>query len=390
MKTEVGIIGAGPAGLMLARILQAHGIESVILERRSRDYVLGRIRAGVLEQGTVDTLTAYGLGERLAREGIPIDVLQIRWAGHSNVIPIRDENGRRLTTYGQAKVVRDLIEQREADGLPILFDAPAERLDDIEDEPVIHFKNGGAACRLECAYIAGCDGYRGISRNYIPSATARSYLREYPFAWFGVLAEAAPHPEVRGFAHSTRGLAVASARSETIGRLYLQVDPDFDIHAMSDDQIWDELDRRLNDCSGARLNRGPIIERNLARLRGFVCEDMRFGRLLIAGDAAHIVPPSGAKGLNLAIGDARVMAEALRSKLRDGNDRILEDYSQICLKRIWPTVHWSCTMSDNLHMFPYQSDFDTQMQYENLRHWMCTEIGQRRFRAAILGLPYEI
>jgi p-hydroxybenzoate 3-monooxygenase len=390
MKTEVGIIGAGPAGLMLARILQSHGIETVILERRSRDYVLGRIRAGVLEQGTVDTLTAYGLGDRLAREGIPIDSMQIRWAGQNNVIAIRDENGRRLTTYGQAKVVRDLIEQREADGLPLIFEAPVDRLEDIEDAQIIHFSCEGATRRLECSYIAGCDGYRGISRSYIPDAEARSYLREYPFAWFGVLAEAAPHMDVRGFAHSTRGLAVASARSETIGRLYLQVNPDFDIHAMSDNEVWDELDRRLNDCSGARLNRGPIIERSLARLRGFVCEAMRYGRLLIAGDAAHIVPPSGAKGLNLAIGDARVMAEALRSKIKGGNDKILGQYEKICLKRIWPTVNWSCTMSDNLHMFPDQSSFATQMQYQNLRHWVHTEIGQRRFRTAMLGLPYEI
>jgi p-hydroxybenzoate 3-monooxygenase len=274
--------------------------------------------------------------------------------------------------------------------LPILFDAPVDRLDDIENAPVIHFAHQGVARRLACSYIAGCDGYRGISRGYIPNAEASSYLREYPFAWFGILAEAAPHLEARGFAHSTRGLAVASARSDTIGRLYLQVDPDFDINAMNDDEIWDELDRRLSDCSGARLNRGPIVERNLARLRGFVCEAMRFGRLLIAGDAAHIVPPSGAKGLNLAIGDARVMAEALRSKLRDGDDRILGDYSKICLKRIWPTVHWSCTMSDNLHMFPHQSRFATQMQYENLQHWMHTDIGRQRFRTAMLGLPYDI
>ena len=390
MKTEVGIIGAGPAGLMLARILQQHGIDTIILERRSRDHVLGRIRAGVLEQGTVDTLKAHGVGARLEREGIPIKSMQIRWNGEKHVTSIVDASGRHLTTYGQAKVVRDLIEQREADGLPILFEAPVERLESIDDAPRIHFTHDAVEQKLDCAFIAGCDGFHGISRSYIPQASERSHLREYPFAWFGILAEAAPHPDMRGFAHSTRGLAVASARSETIGRLYLQVEPAFDVDAMSDDEVWDELDRRMADGSGRRLNRGRIIERNRARLRGFVCETMQHGRLLIAGDAAHIVPPSGAKGLNLAIGDARVMAEALRGRLRANDDYVYGEYTQICLRRIWPTVSWSCQMSDNLHMFPGQSSFATQMQYQNLTHWIYTEIGQRRFRASMLGLPYEI
>jgi len=390
MKTEVGIIGAGPAGLMLARILQQHGIDSVIIERRSRDYVLKRIRAGVLEQGTVDTLTAYGVGARLASEGIPIDAMQIRWNRERHFIKILDEDGRRLTTYGQAKVVRDLIEQREADDLPILFETEVDRLEDLEDAPRIRFTQAGAARSLDCAFVAGCDGYRGVSRGYIPDARQRSHLREFPFAWFGILAEAAPHPDMRGFAHSTRGLAVASARSEAIGRLYLQVGRDFDVDSMSEEEVWDELDRRMDDGSGGRLNRGPIIERNLARLSGFVCESMQHGRLLIAGDAAHIVPPSGAKGLNLAIGDARVMAEALRGRLRGNDDRMFADYTRICLRRVWPTVHWSCQMSDTLHMFPEQPSFATQMQYQNLDHWMNTEIGQRRFRTAMLGLPYEV
>ncbi len=389
MKTEVGIIGAGPAGLMLARILQHHGIDTVILERRSRDYVLGRIRAGVLEQGTVDTLKAYGIGERLMQEGIPMDSMQIRWNGERHDIVIT-ENGRRLTTYGQAKVVRDLIEQREADGLPIVFEAAVDRLEDIENAPKIYFTQDGETRRLACAFVAGCDGYRGISRSYIPDAKQKSFLREYPFSWFGILAEATPHKEKRGFSHSSRGLAVVSARSKSIGRLYLQVEPDFDVNALSDEEIWDELDLRMEDSSGQRLNRGPIIERNLARLRGFVCEAMQHGKLLIAGDAAHIVPPSGAKGLNLAIGDARVMAEALRSCLKTGDSRIFQEYTQICLRRIWPTVHWSCSMSDTFHVFPGQTEFDTRMQYQRLNHWMHTEVGARRFRASMLGLPYEI
>jgi p-hydroxybenzoate 3-monooxygenase len=390
MRTEVAIVGAGPAGLMVARILQCHGIETVVLERRSRVHVLARIRAGVLEQGTVDTLKCYGVGERLAREGIPIDDLQLRWNRRQHIIPLRDDNGRCLTTYGQANIVRDLIEKRDADGLPLLFEAKVEGFDELESAPVVRFTHGGVDQRLRCDFVAGCDGFRGVSRRHIPSAAERSHLREYPFSWFGILAEAAPNPAKRGFAHSTRGLAVASARSERIGRLYLQVDPGFDVQAMSEDEIWDELDRRLEDASGTRLNRGPIRERNLARLRGFVCEAMRHGRLCIAGDAAHIVPPSGAKGLNLAIGDARVMAEAFRAALRDEDRSILDRYSEICLRRIWPTVHWSCSMSDALHMFPGQTSFDTGIQYQTLHHWANTEAGRRRFREAQLGLPFEI
>ncbi len=390
MRTEVGVIGAGPAGLLLARILHLNGISSIILERRSREYVLSRVRAGVLEQGTVDTLKQYGAGERLAREGLPHEEMQIRWNRERHVIPIVDEHGRQLTTYGQAKVVRDLIELREADNLPILFEAEVSQLEGIEDRPSIHFRHEGAEKSLDCTFIAGCDGFLGISRKYIPGAGEKSFLKEYPFGWFGILAQAAPHPDVRGFAHSPRGLAVASARSEKIGRLYLQVDPDFEIDSISDEAIWDELDQRLDDGSGHRLNRGPIIEKSVARLRGFVCEAMQHGKLCIAGDAAHIVPPSGAKGLNLAVGDVRVLAEALRRCLKAGNTGLMAQYSEICLRRIWPMVHWSCSMSEALHFFPGQTGFETRMQYETLNHWANTEIGRRRFRAAMLGLPYEI
>jgi p-hydroxybenzoate 3-monooxygenase len=311
MKTQVGIAGAGPAGLLLARILQVNGINSVILERRSREYVLKRIRAGVLEQGTVDTLTEYGVGGRLADEGLPIDDVQIRWNGERRVIPIVGEDGRRLTTYGQAKVVRDLMEQRESDGLPIYFEAAVIAYDGVTDHPQIHFRHNGCDKNLACDFIAGCDGFHGVSRTYIPEASAKSFLKEFPFAWFGILADAKPKREIRGFAHSIRGLAVASARSQSIGRLYLQVDPDFDINMMTDEEIWDELDRRMDDGSGETLTRGSIIEKSVARLRGFVCEAMQYGKLFIAGDAAHIVPPSGAKGLNLAVSDVRVLAEAL-------------------------------------------------------------------------------
>jgi p-hydroxybenzoate 3-monooxygenase len=391
MRTQVGIIGAGPAGLLLARILQVHGIESVVLEGRSRDHVLARIRAGVLEQGTVDTLNEYGVGERLMHEGIPHAEMQLRWAGRRHALPLVDETNRRMTTYGQAKVVRDLIDLRETDHLPLLFDAPVESLEDVNsDRPRIRFAHDGQQRTLECDFIAGCDGFHGVSRQYSPDAEEKSALREYPYGWFGVLVEAAPNPEIRGFAHTTRGAAVCSARSKTIGRLYLQVDPNENLDAWSDDDIWNELDLRMQDGSNNRLNRGRILQRDFARLRAFVCESMRYGRLCIAGDAAHIVPPSGAKGLNLAVGDVRVLAEALRRFLTKGDTDLIDRYSEICLRRIWHSVHWSCLLTDAIHMAPGQSRFDTQMQYEALQHWVYTEIGRKHFVSSMLGLPYEV
>ncbi len=390
IRTRVGIVGAGPAGLLLARMLQLNGIESVILERRSRAYVLSRVRAGVLEKGAVDTLIQVGAGERLQREGIRHESFQLRSNGECHQISMVDEKGRYLTTYGQAKVVEDLIFLREADHLPIRFEAQVDRFEDLTGSPSIHFTEEGVAKTLRCDFIAGCDGFKGVSRLHIPGAAEASHLREYPFAWFGILADAPPHRELRGFAHSRRGLAVASARSAKISRQYLQVAPDFAVDSMADEQIWDELDRRFDDGSGARLNRGPILEKSVARLRGFVCTNMQHGKLCLAGDAAHIVPPSGAKGLNSAVGDVRVLAETITRYLGKGDTRLLDDYSNLCLQRIWPTVHWSCQMSDALHMFPGQTEFDTQMQYATLRSWTSSTLGQQRFREAMLGLPYPI
>ncbi|MGE0279891.1 MAG: FAD-dependent monooxygenase, partial [Rhizobiaceae bacterium] len=276
-------------------------------------------------------------------------------------------------------------------GLPLHFETSVEALDGLEASPLIHFRDvDGEAGVLECEYVAGCDGFRGVSRGYIPGSQEHSYLKEYPFAWLGVLVHAAPRADLRGFTHSTRGLSVASARSKNIGRLYLQVPTDMSADQMSDDEIWNELDLRMDDGTGHRLNRGQIFERSVARLRAFVCESMRHGKLCIAGDAAHIVPPSGAKGLNLAVGDTRVLAEAFRSAIQDNDTSILDNYSEICLRRIWPTVHWSCLMCEAFHMFPGQTEFDTRMQYQALSQWADTEIGQIRFRNAQLGLPFQI
>lgn len=388
MKTQVGIIGAGPAGLLLGRILQRHGIETIILERRSRDYVLARIRAGVLEQGTVDTLREYGVADRLDSEGSPHEDMKLFWAGQRHAIPMVGEGGRRLTTYGQNKIVEDLVALRESDDLPLIFDAEVEAITDIENAPVIHFMKDGERHEIRCDFIAGCDGFHGVSRKHIPDAEAHTFYKEFPFSWFGILAEAESNIETRGFGHTERGLAVSSYRGPGISRLYLQVDPEFDIASMADEQIWDELDLRLKNQHAKTLNRGPIIDKAVARLRAFVCEKLVHGRLALAGDACHIVPPSGAKGLNLAVGDVRLLSEAIQALLKQNNRSLLERYSELALQRIWPTVHWSCLMSETFHLFPGQTSFDTRRQYETLNYWAFNETGQRWYRESMLGRPY--
>lgn len=388
MKTQVGIIGAGPAGLLLGRILQAQGVDTVILERRSRAYVLARIRAGVLEQGTVDTLREYGVNERLDREGIPHNDMKLFWGGVRHSVPMVDETGRRLTTYGQNKIVEDLVTLREQDGLPLIFEAEVSAIDDLTGQPVIRYVKDGQTHELTCAFVAGCDGFHGAGRKHMPEADKHSFFKEFPFSWFGILADAPANPETRGFGHTERGLAVSSTRGPSVSRLYLQVAPDFDANSMSDEQIWDELDLRLANQFGSKVNRGPITDKSVARLRSFVCEKLWHGRLALAGDACHIVPPSGAKGLNLAVGDVRLLGEAILALLHKGDESLLERYSALSLSRIWPTVHWSCLMSETFHIFPGQTPFDTKRQYEALNFWAGHEIGQRWFRQGMLGRPY--
>jgi p-hydroxybenzoate 3-monooxygenase len=388
MKTQVGIIGAGPAGLLLGRILQNNGIDTVILEQRSREYVLARIRAGVLEQGSVDTLREFGVDERLNREGIPHKDMMLFWAGKRHAIPMVGDGGRRLTTYGQNKIVEDLVNLRESDGLPLVFDAEVEAITDIEGSPVVHYSKNGEKHEVHCAFVAGCDGFHGVSRQHIPDADAHSFLREFPFSWFGILADAESNIETRGFGHSENGLAVSSYRGPGVSRLYLQVEPEFNMDTMSDEQIWDELDVRLSNQFGKTVSRGPIIDKAVARLRAFVCEKLVHGRLALAGDACHIVPPSGAKGLNLAVGDVRLLSEAILTLLKNDSRAKLDRYSELALQRIWPTVHWSCLMSEAFHLFPGQTPFDTRRQYEALNHWAYNETGQRWFRESMLGRPY--
>jgi len=390
VKTQVGIIGAGPAGLLLAQILMNNGISSVVVEHRSRDYVLSRIRAGVLEPGAVATFCEQGVGQRLMAEGMPHDAMQLRWGKTVHSIPQIDDNGRHLTTYGQSEIVRDMIEIHEADGLPILWETEVTELTGLYDAPEIRFTHEGQPGTLHCDFIAGCDGFHGVSRRHVPGAERHSYLKRYPFAWLGILAAAAPHPDKRGYAHTPEGAAIASARSPSVGRLYLQVPPGTDPADWTDAQIWDELDRRFEDGTGTRLNRGEILSKDVTELRAFICETMQHNRLFLAGDAAHIVPPSGAKGLNLAVGDVIILAEAIRRNIVSGETELMDAYTTTCLRRIHATVHWSNLLAETLHAVPGQSAFDTVMQEETLRKWTYTDIGRATFVSSALGLPYEL
>jgi p-hydroxybenzoate 3-monooxygenase len=369
MRTQVGIIGAGPAGLVLAHLLDQHGIESVVLESRSRAYVEQRVRAGVLEHGTVDLLVGAGVGDRLQREGLVHEGIELRFEGQRHRIPLTELTGRSIVVYGQQEVVKDLIAARLAADLPMLFEAEATAITDLPGRPTIHVQMDGQADTLECDFVAGCDGFWGISRAAIPSEALRVFETEYPFAWLGILARTPPASEELIYSFDEQlGFALLSMRSPQISRLYLQCAPDEHVEAWPDARIWNELRARLGPEAAASLEEGPILEKGVTAMRSFVVEPMQHGKLFLAGDAAHIVPPTGAKGMNLAIADVRVLADALSAWYDDGRADLLDSYSATVLRRVWRAEHFSWWMTSMLHRFPDESGFQVRLQHAQLRY----------------------
>jgi p-hydroxybenzoate 3-monooxygenase len=374
MRTQVGIVGAGPAGLTLAQLLAREGIESVILENRTREYVEKRIRAGVLEQGTVDLLRDAAVGERMDREGIVHGGIYLQFDGERHHVPMSElTGGRGIVIYGQTEVVKDLIAARLAADLPLHFEVSDVAVRDIEsDRPRIAFSHQGGADELECDVIAGCDGFHGVCRPSIPSGVLRTFEREYPYGWLGILAEVAPSMDELVYTHSQRGFALLSLRSPELSRYYVQVAHDEDIGEWPDDRIWEELQRRTA-VDGWSLQEGPIVEKGVTGMRSFVCEPLQYGNLFLGGDAGHIVPPTGAKGLNLAIHDVRVLAEALVQWYRTGSRALLDGYSAECLRRVWRAEHFSWWMTTMLHLPPDADPFGIQLQLSQLRYVTSSE-----------------
>jgi p-hydroxybenzoate 3-monooxygenase len=391
VRTQVGIVGAGPAGLLLSHFLAGRGIESVVLERQSRAHVERRVRAGVLEQGTVDLLTESGVADRLHREGLPHDGIELRFEGRGHRLDLAElTGGKRITVYGQQEVVKDLIARRLDDGGDIRFEAEATELRGLDgDEPVVVFRHGDEESELRCDVIAGCDGFHGVARRSMPGDCPAVRERAYPFAWLGILAEVAPSSEELIYCRHEHGFALHSMRSPSLTRLYLQVEPDAELEDWSDDRIWSELQTRLRTEDGWELESGPVVERILAPMRSFVAEPMRHGRLFLAGDAAHIVPPTGAKGMNLAIADVRRLARALGDWYERGDETGLDAYSDACLTRVWRAQHFSWFMTSMLHVAPDQDPFEAALQISQLRYVTSSRAAATTLAENYVGLPYE-
>jgi p-hydroxybenzoate 3-monooxygenase len=391
MRTQVGIVGAGPAGLFLSHLLQRAGIDCVVLEARSREYVESRVRAGVLEQHTVDLMDEIGCGERLHRESMIDRALDIRFLGRLIHLSLQDLSGGKVATiYGQQEVVKDLIGARVKSGGALLFDADAVSLEGIDGKrPTINFTHQGKNESLECDFIAGCDGFHGVCRPAIPDGIITGYDRIYPFGWLGILSESPPLVEMTYINHE-RGFALCSRRSPQISRHYVQCAPDEDIDNWSDQRFWDELYLRLGDESRAELKPGRIFQKGVAPVRAFVASPMQYGRLFLAGDAAHIVPPTGAKGLNLASADIRVLALGLTEYFRTGATSRLDRYSEVCLRRVWKAVRFSNYMTGLLHRFDTHTPFDRQIQLTELDYVSSSKAAQTVIAENYVGLPFQL
>jgi p-hydroxybenzoate 3-monooxygenase len=391
VRTQVGIVGAGPAGLMLGHLLHLAGVDSVILENRSEDHVVERVRAGVLEQGTVDLMIETGVGDRLHREGLRHAGIHISFRGMRHRIDLAALNaGRAITVYGQNEVVKDLIEARRGAGRPLLFEAEDVSLHDLgAHAPTIRFRHGGDVHELRCDIVAGCDGFHGVCRRSIPSSHLNIYEREYPFAWLGVLADAPPASDELVYSRHDRGFALFSMRSPAVTRLYLQCGPGEDLNEWSDDRIWAELLARLGTDDGWKPNVGPILQKGITGMRSFVVEPMRFGRLFLAGDAAHIVPPTGAKGLNLAIADVYRLSLAVREFYRTGAETLLAEYSDRALQRTWRAQRFSSWMTSTLHRSESTNPFDHRRQLADLDYLVSSTSAMRSLAENYVGFPFD-
>ncbi|WP_406169999.1 4-hydroxybenzoate 3-monooxygenase [Streptomyces sp. NBC_00996] len=391
MRTTVGIIGAGPAGLLLARLLHNAGIGSVVLESRHRAYVEQRQRAGILEQGTVDVLRAAGAAERMDREGLRHDGIELRFAGRRHRVDFPAlTGGRSVMVYAQTEVCKDLIALQLKEGDPLLFGAEALAVEDAGSaRPRVRFTCEGREDVLECDYVVGCDGFWGVARKAVPAELSRVFERTYPFGWLGILADVPPSHDELVYARHDRGFALLSMRSPAVSRLYLQVPQGTDAQAWSDEEIWDELERRFATDDDWRLERGPITSKSVTPMRSYVHEPMRHGRVFLAGDAAHIVPPTGAKGLNLAVGDVVTFARALAYKKQTGSSELLDAYSETCLRRVWQAERFSYDMTTLLHRDPEATPFEDRIQLARLERVASTRAAETDLAEGYTGFPLE-
>lgn len=389
MRTQVCIIGAGPSGLLLSQLLHRKGIESVVLERKTKEYVLGRIRAGVLEHGFAELMREAGVGERMDREGFLHDGTVIAYDNHQFRVDFAARANASVLVYGQTELTRDLYEAREATDGKIVYNVEDVRIQDADsDKPYVEYNVGGQGQRIDCDYVVGCDGFHGVSRKTIPETVRKEYEKIYPFGWLGILSETPPVHDELIYANSERGFALCSMRNENLSRYYIQCPLDHNPEDWSDDAFWEELKRRIPEEAAEKLITGPSIEKSIAPLRSFVTEPMRWGKLFLCGDAAHIVPPTGAKGLNTAASDIYYLYHAMVQFYRDGDEEGLDRYSEKALARIWKAERFSWWMSNLLHLYPEQGEFDRKMQRAELEFLESNESAQRVMAENYVGLPF--